>query len=114
MTKSERYSFIANLCAARSIGVVSASAEDVQEETALALIHNDNNSILDEEVEGSFVSKDLIKSIDRITERAEHSDELLFTPSERKQIEEDKWANRRKFALAIIPQVKTIASMVMA
>jgi len=114
MTKSERYNFIANLCAVRSIGVVSASAEDVQEETTLALIHNDNESILDEEVEGAFVSLDLIKSVDRVTERAEHSDELLFTPSEKKQIEEDKWANRRKFALMIVPPVKTIASMVCA
>ncbi len=66
MTKPERLSFIANLCRktrGTKVAVLSALPSEIREETALAKRHDDDQSILDEEVEVAIVSPALARMV---------------------------------------------------
>ncbi len=111
MCSSDRLSLIAAICAKRpSLNRINAyvapSADDEREEVALALKHDDDQAIEDHEPEdGSpMVSPELARALKDERQSHDGADALILTPSERRQIEEDKWANRRRFALWIPPR----------
>jgi hypothetical protein len=114
MCSAERLSLIASICSRRASipkvnrlnAYVPPSIDDEREEVALALTHNDDQEIADHEVEdGSpLISPDLARALKVEKPSHDRADDLLFTSAERKQIEEDKWRNRRRFALWVIPQ----------
>ncbi len=111
MCSSDRLALIAGICAKRPslnrINMFAApSTYDEREEAALAARHNDDESIADAEPEDGapMVSPELARVLKTERYAADRTDDLILTPGERKQIEEDKWRNRRRFALWIPPR----------
>ncbi len=109
MCSSDRLALIAAICAKRpSLNrlniFVAPRPEDEDEEKTLALRANDDESIIDEEEADAYVSPELARALSAPKGHHEGADALILTPAERRQIEEDRWANRRRFALWMPPR----------
>jgi len=104
MNKQERYNLISAICKKYSAGPLRALNSEIEEEVILASKHNDDESIIEIEADSGkpFVSKELIKRIEVISEEENSEENYRLTKSEKIQLEKDIWANRRKFALMII------------
>lgn len=111
MCSADRLALIAAICSRRpSLNRLNVflppSLTDEDEEKALAARHNDDESIIDHEPEDGapLISPELSRAMKDEKPSHDRSDDLLFTPAERRQMEDDKWRNRRRFALWIPPR----------
>lgn len=95
MTKPERLSLIERLCRFSDRPALNALPSEIREEAALAAKHNDDQSIVDEDVITEGLSPELARAL-APTKRTTHAkqDDLMLTAGERAQLAKDL-ANHR-------------------
>lgn len=89
MDKTQSYNLIRNIVERRQAGKVEAHSSEVEEERKLAMSNDSDNSILDEEEKGVFVSPALVAKLDAPRFKREEESEILLSKREIKLLSQE-------------------------